>query len=168
MSEAEYLALPDEKPGLELHDGVVIQKSMANADHRDLTGEFDYRFGGHTRTFGGHYGPDSRVRLRTARRLLPDTGYWAPGVPSGDDSTPTVAVEVRSPDESMESQRQKCRMYREHGVLVAWLVDPGTRTVEVFEGDRDGVVFRVGDTLITPEMPGFSLPLTELFAVLDR
>lgn len=81
---------------------------------------------------------------------------------------PTVAVEVRSPDESMASQRAKCRLYRQSGVPVVWLVDPRTRTVEIFEDDRDGTVLRIGDTLTTPHLPGFSLPLAELFAVLDR
>ena len=168
MSEAEYLVLPEEKPGLEFHDGLVIQKAMANADHRRLSGEFDFRFALMVRTAGGDFGPEGRVRLSTGRYRLPDTAAWAPGVPSGDDSMPTVAVEVRSPDESMASQRAKCRLYRQSGVPVVWLVDPRTRTVEIFEDDRDGTVLRIGDTLTTPHLPGFSLPLAELFAVLDR
>ena len=166
MSDEEYLALPEEKPYLELHDGLVVQKSMANRDHRQLTGEFSFRFAVQVRAKGGAQGPEGRVRLRSGRYQLPDAAIWAAGEPNGDDSIPTVAVEVRSPDESMASQRAKCRRYRESGVRVAWLVDPRTRTVEVFEGALDGQVLGVGVTLTTPALPGFALPLAELFSVL--
>ena len=168
MAEAEYLALPEEKPYLELHDGWVVQKSMADADHGRLVGGITFSFELQVRSFGGDHGPERRVRLRSGRYHVPDAAIWATGLPHGNDTLPTVAVEVRSPDESIRSQRAKCRRYRESGVPVVWLVDPRTRTVEVFEGDQDGVVLRVGDTLATPHLPGFVLPLAELFSVLDR
>lgn len=81
---------------------------------------------------------------------------------------PTLAVEVRSPDDTMAEQRAKCRFYRNHGVDVCWLVDPASRTVEVFEAGREGAVLGANDTLTTPHLPGFALELSALFAVLDR
>ena len=97
--------------------------------------------------------------------------YWAPGKPQGDGYRmlpPTLAVEVRSPDETMAEQRAKCRFYRHHGVEVAWLIDPEARTVEVFDADRDGETLSADAALESSYLPGFSLPLEKLFAVLDR
>ena len=168
MSLEQFLALPEEKPYLEYVDGVVLQKPMVNKRHSNLAGELTGQFWAYARVSGGSFGPERTVQLSRARYRLPDTAYWAPDRPNDENDLPTVAVEVRSPSETMVSLRAKCRMYREAGVPVAWLVDPATRTVEVFEGGRDGAILHEGDTLETPEMPGFALALSELFAVLDR
>lgn len=75
---------------------------------------------------------------------------------------------MRSPDDKMDDQRTKCLRYRTAGVDAAWLFDPDTRTVEVFDAQHDGLVLGASDVLETPLIPGFRLPLGELFAVLDR
>ena len=81
---------------------------------------------------------------------------------------PTLAVEVRSPGESLNAQRAKCRQFRENGVAVCWLVDPASRTVEVFEDGRDGERLQGAVSLASSHLPGFSLAIEALFAVLDR
>ena len=169
MSEEEYLALPEEKPYLEYVDGVVLQKPMPNAAHRALIEEIIFQIGLYRRQHGGAAGPEGRVRLPDGSGFrLPDTAYWAPGRDSGDDSVPSLAVEVQSPGQTMAELRRKCRTFRANGVGVCWLVDPATRTVEVFEGDRDGEPVSADGILETAVMPGFSLSLSELFAVLDK
>ena len=167
MSERDFLALPEEKPYLELIDGVVEQKPMVNFEHLRLVGRLNGYMFLYEREGGGSFGPEGRVRLDPRNYYLPDTSYWAPGVEDGDDSTPTVAVEVRSPNQSMPKLRDKCRRYLADGSAAAWLIDPKGRTIEVFEaaGSR---TLRSGDTLTCDAMPGFELALDELFAVLDR
>ncbi len=168
MTEAEFLALPEEKPYLEFVDGVVTQKTMADAAHGRLVGRLDLEFGLYERANGGDYGPERRVRMPPGNYQIPDTAYFAPGARSGNDSLPTVAVEVRSRDETMRAQREKCRRYRASGVPVYWLIDPVGRTVEVFEGDVDAEPVAHDGALETAMMPGFSLTVRDLFAVLDR
>ena len=96
---------------------------------------------------------------------LPDAAYWAPGRPSGDNSVPSVAVEVRSPNQAMRGLRDKCRAFRAAGVDTCWLIDPDARTAELFEGDHDALRVTV---LESSAMPGFSVALADLFKVLDR
>jgi Uma2 family endonuclease len=88
----------------------------------------------------------------------------------GDDilSPPTLAVEVRSKDRSMRGLRDKCRYYRTHGVDVAWLIDPYSRTIEVFEGEADGQRAARDGTLESPSLPGLRVPVADLWAALDR
>ena len=169
MSEAEYLALPEEKPYLEYVDGLVLQKPMPNAAHRRLVNHIGIELGLYARRTHGDAGPEGRIRLGDVPNYrLPDAAYWAPGQPSGDDSIPTLAVEVRSPGQTMDELRAKCRFYRRNGVGSCWLIDPESRSVEVFEGGADGQAFAVGGELQAVLLPGFTLVLKDLFAVLDR
>ncbi len=68
----------------------------------------------------------------------------------------------------MAELRRKCRSFRANGVDACWLIDPMSRAAEVFEGDRDAEMLPSDGTLETAVMPGFSLPLADLFAVLDK
>lgn len=169
MSEEEFLRLDDaEETDLEYIDGIAYVKGVVNEDHRDVVGELDYLFGGHRRKVGGTFGPEFRVRLQTGRYVKPDNGYWPKGTPSTNGALPAVAVEVRSRNETMAAQRRKCRMYREAGVPCVWLIDPINRVVEVFEDDLDAEPLARDGVLSTKYLPGFEVPLPELFAVLDR
>ena len=169
MSEEEYLALPEEKPYLEYVDGVVLQKPMPDDLHRRIIHFLSYILYGYQLKAGGDGGPEGRIRLPDGSGFrLPDNAYWAHGRYSGADSVPSVVIEVRSPDQTLAELRRKCRAFRANGVDVCWLIDPYARTVEVFEGDRDADQLPADGALETSVMPGFSVPLSELFAVLDR
>jgi Uma2 family endonuclease len=77
---------------------------------------------------------------------------------------PDLAVEVLSPSNRRVEIDRKIAIYREAGVPLVWLVDPFKQTVEVFTatGVRS---LTAADTLDGGEvLPGFSLPLAELFA----
>lgn len=137
-------------------------------DHRDLVREMAYQFGAHRRTFGGYQGREFRLRLVPQVYRKPDLANWAAARPAGSETIPMLAVEVRSRSKTMATQREKCRMYQARIALVCWLVDPVRRVVEVFEGERGALLLREGDVLSTDAMPGFTFPLAELFAVLDR
>ena len=169
MTEEQYLALPEEKPYLEYVDGVVLQKPMADHLHRRIVLLLDHFLFIYIQQFGGDAGPEGRIRLpdRSGYRL-PDTAYWVAGRFSGKDSVPSVAIEVRSEDQTAAELRRKCRVFRENGVDACWLIDPYARWVEVFDEGRDGARLDSGETLETAVMPGFSVSQVELFAVLDR
>ena len=78
------------------------------------------------------------------------------------------AVEVRSEGQSMADLRRKCRAFRSNGVDCCWLIDPYRRTVEVFEGGRDGERLAADQPLETAVMPGFSVTQAELWAAMER
>ena len=172
MTEEEFLALDHVKPRLEYIDGRAVQKPATKRKHVRIARVMTVALDAQIQRHGGDGGPEPHIWFESEHQYrLPDVVYWAPGKPQGDDNRmlpPTLAVEVRSPDETMDGQRAKCRFYRAHGVDVAWLIDPESRTVEVFEGDRDGHALPPGSSLESPMLPGFSLPLAELFGVLDR
>lgn len=117
---------------------------------------------------GGDAGPEGRVRLPDgAGYRLPDTANWAPGRYSRDDSVPSLTVEVRSPEQPLGELRRKCRTFRANDVDVCWLIDPAARSVEVFDSTGETSRVLTSDALEPEVMPGFSLSLTDLFAVLS-
>jgi len=165
MTPEEYLALPEEKPYLEYVDGVVLQKPMPNAEHADLVAQLVVELGLYKRIRGGKVRPEIRTALGEIQGFrLPDIGYWAPGRPAEDDSLPSLTIEVRSRSQTLAELRAKCRMFRASGVEACWLIDPVSRTAEVFEAGRDG---QMVESLTAACVPGFELPLGTLFAVLD-
>lgn len=98
---------------------------------------------------------------------MPVAACRAPGKPQGDDRRalpPTLAIEVRSPDETMDEQRAKCRLMRAGGVDVCWLFDPATRTVEAFEGDADGLPHDPATPPTSAHLPGFALDVSTPWA----
>ncbi len=173
LTVAEFLALPEAKPGCEFIRGEVVQKPMTNSDHIRLVLRLAAIFDRYCEERGGVAGPEGTTYFADPsddRVLLPDLAYWAPARPTGDYpmTPPTLAVEVRSPSQTMAEQREKCSYYRAHGVDVAWLIDPGTRTIEVFEGTGAAAVAHAGDVLRSPHLPGLEIAVDQVFAVLDR
>jgi Uma2 family endonuclease len=99
---------------------------------------------------------------------IPDVSYRAgsdPVVTQGAVmSMPDLAVEVRSPDDSLRKLREKARYYLENGSQLVWLVLPEMRLVEVYTTDEDRIL-TIDDTLTGGDLlPGFSLPVREIFA----
>jgi Uma2 family endonuclease len=91
------------------------------------------------------------------------------------DRVPDLAVEVRSPSTWRYDLGAKRDHYEEKGLPELWLVDPQQQTVLVYRRSEPGLpVFDVkivlteadDDTLRSPQLPGFELPLAELFAPL--
>ena len=172
MSLEAFDALPEEKPNLEYWDGVVVQKAVGKRKHWRMQLKIARALAEYVEAHGGECGPEAHIWFEAKQGwLVPDAVCWAPGKPQGDDDRalpPTLAVEIRSPDESRNDQRQKCRNMRANGVDVCWFIDPETRTVERFEGDADADPIPADGPLESAHLPGFSLPLSTLFAVLDR
>ena len=166
MTEEEFLALPDEKPGLEYIDGLVVQKPMGDEEHGVLAGEFIIRLGAHRARFGGRVGPEIRARFPESNYRLPDVSYYAKGKQFGRQLPPTLAVEIRSPGQTHNELRAKCRFFLANGVEECWLVDPRLRTIEQFSGE-DEFILGADQTLISTALAGFELVLAELFAVLE-
>ncbi len=106
-------------------------------------------------------GPD--LQWYAAGRELPDmtTRPW----PSGD-----LVVEVRSPSTWHRDVGRKREHYERDGVRELWLVDPSTRTVLAHRRSEGSATFDItteiggGQTLASPLLPGFAVPVAELFA----
>ncbi len=85
-----------------------------------------------------------------------------------DDSAweviPDLAIEVTSPTDRAEAQREKVLEYFQAGVRCVWVVYPRLQLVDVYESPTSLRVFGPDDTLIgDPVLPGFQMKLADLF-----
>lgn len=169
MTAEEFLALPETKPGFELFDGRVIQKAVTNADHIRIVWRLAAAFHDYAASRGGAGGPEGSVAFDSGKVepdvLLPDFAFWAAGVDMGvyPLAPPTIAIEVRSPSQTMASQREKCEFYVHHGVREAWLIDPEGQTVDVFGPGGTVERLEATATLRSGALPGFDVRLASVF-----
>jgi Uma2 family endonuclease len=82
---------------------------------------------------------------------------------------PDLAVEVLSPSNTKAEMARKRDEYFRAGVRMVWEIDPRARTACVYTASDRYTDLTAADTLAgDPVLPGFTLPLAELFARLDR
>lgn len=84
--------------------------------------------------------------------------------PGYSEQTPTLAVEVRSPQDRWGQVIRRLAHFLSWGIAVAWLVDPEERSVTVFRPGQLPQVFEGEDELLgDPELPGFRCRVVDLF-----
>ena len=78
---------------------------------------------------------------------------------------PDIAAEVLSPSETPRAIHRKLKQYFAAGVKEVWLIDPEDRTVEIWTGPTlPETEFTGADSITSVLLPGFSLPLADLFS----
>ena len=85
-------------------------------------------------------------------------------LPTGDwEMVPDLAIEVVSPNDTSYAVAKKVDEYFAAGVREVWVVMPPRRDATIYTLDRSPRIVTAGETLETPLLPGFQLPLATLF-----
>jgi Uma2 family endonuclease len=161
----------------ELVDGVLVEKAMGFRESflAIALSAILWSFV-RPRRLGVVTGEAGMVRLASGLVRIPDVAFvsWErlPGrrIPREPipHLAPDLAVEVLSPGNTPAEMARKRQEYFAAGVRLVWIVDPVARTVAVYTAPEQGSVWQEGQTLAgEPVLPGFTLPLRELFAELD-
>ena len=178
-TERDLVKASREGPGiLELVDGTLVEKAVGfeSALLAMYLGHLLTQFVS-ARKLGKVTGPDGLLRLCPGLLRGPDIAFMSwkrlPGgrVPKEafPSLAPDLAIEVLSPSNTPAEMKRKREEYFRTGVRLVWIVDPKTRTVEVYAPRRKPVVLTESDTLDGGKvLPGFTLALAELFAELDE
>ena len=122
--------------------------------------------GGVTDSNGGYRLPDGSVRA-------PDAGWIAPERLQTLNReqrrkftpfAPDFAVELRSPSDSLRELQEKMQIWIRNGVLLAWLIDPETKTVTIYRPDREPErLDNISQIAGEGPVAGFVLPLDRIF-----
>ena len=88
-------------------------------------------------------GPTAEVRVGEFGRRLPDVAWLSPEraakLDPADEGplpfSPDFVVEVVSPSDRRSQQEGKMRMWIEHGVRLAWLIDPFKGLADIYRED---------------------------------
>jgi Uma2 family endonuclease len=81
----------------------------------------------------------------------------------GWPAVPELVIDVLSPTEVMAEVCERREEYFAAGVIESWLVDPECRRLSIFKSMDDVKCVEQGQAYSTPLLPGFELPLAELF-----
>ncbi|MBA4065132.1 MAG: Uma2 family endonuclease [Isosphaera sp.] len=177
-TEADQLRLLDGEPKrlVELVDGILVEKPMGQREGF-VAASLIALLWTHVRAhrLGVVGAPDTLLRLAPGTQRLPDVSFtaWA-NLPSADAHlqrvgryAPDLAVEILSPTNRPAEIDRKRREYFAAGTKLVWEVDPEDRTVAVYADPRRPdlmTLLRETDTLDGGTvLPGFALPLAELF-----
>ncbi|WP_206107763.1 Uma2 family endonuclease [Paludisphaera rhizosphaerae] len=78
---------------------------------------------------------------------------------------PDFVAEVRSPSDGINDVRAKMSEYIAQGVRLGWLIDPETRTVEIYRPDREAEILASPEKISGEDvLPDFILDLAEILA----
>ena len=159
----------------ELIDGVLVKKARRMSTKEALLGSWLlHMLWNHLegRDLGIVLGGDGMLELFPGLVRAPDVSFISverlPGGELPDEAiaaiSPDLAVEVISPSNTKKEIARKLREYFASGTRLAWIVQPRTRTVEVYTSATEKQVLSIKQSLDGGDvLPGFRLALTRLF-----
>ena len=108
--------------------------------------------------------PDSSVGVDVVY-ISAEVAARQPGDTTLIDGIPVLAVEILSPSDTLEEVNEKTDGYLQAGVSLVWVIDPHHRTVEIFRPKAEPELVNGRQELSgEPELPGFRVPVSQLFA----
>jgi Uma2 family endonuclease len=158
----------------ELIDGELLMRPHPRESHQRILGRLLLALTRHvdSPSLGRVYVGPLDVHLPSGDIVEPDLIFVAPPnagiIQDWMRGVPDLLVEVVSPTHPERDRLVKRALYARNGVREYWIVDPDEKTVEVLSlsGERYAPAgfFREAETLGSPLLPGFTLPLGPLFA----
>ena len=178
LTAEEFMHLPDSPDGsrYELVRGVVVVTPPTQYPHGKYCFRIALLVGSHVvaNGLGEMTCNDSGVVTETDPDSVrgPDVAYFSkermPEPPKSGypDVLPDLVAEVLSPNDRPGKVQEKVDEYLAAGVRIVWVVDPIDLSVTVHRPAEEKKVLQLG-TMITGEdvLPGFSIPVAELFDI---
>jgi len=177
FTAAELLTLPHDRHRYALIKGRLIEMSPTGKPHGLLVGELttDIRLYVRQHQLGQVYGAETGFRLTEN----PDTVYGidiafvsTARAQKGDGyfrGAPDLAVEIISPGNTELEIHEKVTDYFSAGARLVWIIYPKSRVIYVYRSPDAITVLHESDSLNGDMvLPGFSLSIASLFAVLDE
>ncbi len=170
---AEFLALPETKPYLELMDGEVLEKSMPNRIHGTLVAVL-------LQLLRNYLDGSREARVHTEVRHMEDDQEWVflpdvsvtlrsrtgPALESDglERVLPDLAIEVLSPEDRPGRLQRRIAHYMRSGVSILWVIDPEAEKLTVWRPDALPEDYAAPARVpAAPVLASFELDLQQLF-----
>ena len=173
----DFLTLPELRPALEFYGGRVIQKMSPRLPHSVIQGDLLIGLHAYGKATGvGRAYLELRCTFGGSSHVF-DLSFFRnerlPNLANAADRDqirrpPDLAIEILSPGQTVGELSRKLRSAIRRGVKLGWLIHIGRREVHVFRPTGKPGILRVGDILDDADiLPGFALPITELFGSIN-
>ncbi len=171
MDTEAFAMLPKFARKYELIQGVIFV-SPAGLRHDNIAAKLIMRIGMYllTNPIGEFYATSAGFQITPNVVLSPDGAYVSnmrlAGKPSPEGFAPyapDLAIEVISPSDSATDLTEKIELYLAHGTQLLWVINPRTRSANVYRADGSGNRLQVSDMLQGEDvLPGFTCKLSDI------
>ncbi|PQV65178.1 Endonuclease, Uma2 family (restriction endonuclease fold) [Abditibacterium utsteinense] len=171
LTADEFMLLPLNHA--ELVDGKVVELVPPMFFHGEIAATIGSAFRAHVkREKLGRVSLEASFRLKKNPDLVraPDVCFLSnealkdQNLSTYIEGPPTIAVEIKSKNETLEHLKNKTAEYLEAGCLAVWIVQPSQKQVTVLTPDDGETLYKIGQSILGGEMlPGFELPVAEIF-----
>lgn len=84
---------------------------------------------------------------------------------------PDLAIEIKSPDDTLTELVEKATYYLNHGSQIVWIVLPEKRQVDVYTKIKEGEIYKetvaqLGEISGGDVLPGLTINVKDMFDVL--
>jgi len=175
-TEKRLMQLPDDGQVYELVNG-ELEMSQAGFEHGDIAARLVIDLGSYVRThrLGSVVGASTGFWMKAGNARSPDVSFVSKDRLRGRrpskkffQGAPDLAVEIVSPNDVWQKLNRKIAELFANGTRLAWVINPGDQTVLVYHSAQPDRILKAGDLLDGEDVvPGFSMPVAELFAEWD-
>ncbi|MFL6246269.1 MAG: Uma2 family endonuclease [Thermoanaerobaculia bacterium] len=171
LTYEDFCLFPDDGRRHEIIDGEHYLQKSPNTQHQRISANIVYAIHGYaeTRGLGEVFFARLDVVLSEFDVLEPDIFYVSDArkhiiTEANIQGAPDIVVEILSSSTRICDEIVKRKRYEVLGVPEYWIVDPELEVVKIYRraGAQYNFVF-ASDTITTPLIPGFSLPLRDVF-----
>jgi len=183
LTPADLLRMGDAGKGFELVRGKLKELNVSTESSRvggKVYGRLDRHCDEHSAgwafppetgfwCFAGDPADPDRVRKPDAALIsfttLPQSRYKRDGF---CETVPDIVAEVVSPNDTVREVDGKRQEWLRAGVKEVWVLNPDLSTIHVYQGAGGLAMLGEHDMLSSPLLPGFAVPVAELFRLPDE
>jgi Uma2 family endonuclease len=167
--EKMQVAYPDYR--MELVDGSIVVMSPSGYESEEVGTEFARILGNwvRPRKLGRVVGSSAGFRLPNSDLRAPDVSFVRAdrlkhSTEDYAELVPDLVVEVKSKTDSLEKLRTKIQEFISLGSQVGILINPKTRTLEVYRA-AEKLILKDGDILTLPDLlPGWEVAISDIWS----
>lgn len=171
LTYEDYCLLPDDGRRHEIIDGEHYVNPSPNTKHQRISRKIAFAIATfiEPRGLGEVFYAPYDVLLSEINIVEPDIVYVSAArsriiTDANIQGAPDLVVEILSVGNRKYDEVVKFKIYDALGVAEYWIVDPDRETVKIYRQSTGGYQQApTGDAVTTPLLPGFSLPLREIF-----
>ena len=154
-------------PDREFVDGRIEERNLGEKEHSIIQRYLTVLFAIKRAEWGVEVFPELRTQTKERNFRVPDVLVVRAGERFERYVTqpPLIAIEILSPEDTLQAVRSKAAEYRQFGVEHIWVIDPEPRIV--YRYTSSGLEEVQTGELVVSDTP-IRVVLSELFAELDR
>lgn len=177
-TDAEFMVLSKDEHRYEIVNGELIDMGNSGAKHGYICSILMIILGGYiyNHKLGAIFDSSTAFAMKSGNKRSPDFSFVSKErlqgleeLPDGFlPEAPDLAVEILSPNNTVEEIHNKIVEYFENSARLVWVIHPHEQYVLVYHSPRPDILLKLNDLLDGEEViPGFSFPVSHLFQKLS-